>query len=306
MGLVRVIGASIGGVLKEQWKEYFRCGEMDMNTLMVRAHKVITKGSSNDDPSDSIVTNGSLLIVADGQCVIVVSQGKVLDWSAEPGEHYFKDRERAGGAAGLMRQIGSRIAYGGVQAATDQVYYVNMKECMANSFHTPEPVPVQLEDEKSGLSLDASVTLGGTFSYRIKDPLAFYKTLTENVEGIYTRDRLTAQVKSDLLTAVGPALGRLTADGYRPSDIPAQVPALCDALREIMNDSGCWTAVHGLEISNVSLSTLIVNGFSYIQEMQHAAVFAEEEDAEVEWICSCGQRNTGKFCTECGKAKSDL
>lgn len=277
MGLVRVVGTSIEGVLKEQWKEYFRCGEMDMNTLMVRARKVITEGSSNNDPSDSVVTNGSLLLVADGQCVIVVSQGKVLDWSAEPGEHYFKDKTRAGGVVGLMRQIGSRIAYGGVQAVTDQVFYINMKECMANPFQTPEPVPVQLEDRNTGLSMDASVLLGGTFSYRIRDPLAFYKTLTGNIEGIYTRDRLTAQVTSDLLRAVGPALRKLTPDGCRPSEIPAQVPALCGALQKAMNDSECWTAVHGLEISNVSLSTLSVDDISYIQEMQQVAVLAEKE-----------------------------
>jgi len=331
MGIIRAAVSAFGSVVEEQWKELVACDAMGMDTLMCRGYKQISERGANTRKDDNVLTNGSLLLVADGQCVIVVSRGKVVDVCAEPGEHVFIDPDRQGGVKGFFRDVGTRIAFGGgdIQPITHRVYYVNTLECMNNVFVTPSPVPFRIRDAHTGLDMDARVLLAGTYSYRVSDPVKLYKTLAGNVSGAYTRDQLTGQMTSALLTALGPALSRLGERGLRPNQLLQHIPDLCEALRETMSSG--WGGEHGLEIVSMGIGGFSVVDLRTIQGLQKDAVLMNPTMAAATlvgaqanamqlaaangsgkmhaaslwahsgWVCGCGNENAGQYCAACGK-----
>lgn len=337
MGIIRAFSGAMGSVMEEQWKEIFSCDSMDMNTLMRRGTKLVSDRSANTRKDDNVLTNGSLLLVADGQCVIVVSQGRIVDVCAEPGEHIFQDSSQPGGVKGFLGEVGRRVAFGGgdIQTVTHRVYYVNMKECMGVPFSTPAPVPFRMSDRNTTLDMDASVMLGGMYSYRVSDPVKLYKLLIGNIEGTYTRDRLSGQMTSQLLTCLQTSFSRLSALGLRPYQLPEHTDRLREALRETM--SGGWCGEHGLEIVSLSLSSFRIPDAAEIRALQQTAVLRDRSMASAvltgaaasavksaasnrsgnwlsmalmgktpeqqEWICRCGTVSKGKFCPECGRKR---
>ena len=83
MGLIKAIAGAAGGVLADQWKEFFYCDAIDRNTLMVKGQKRTSGRSSNTRGEDNIISNGSKIAVADGQCMMIVEKGKVVEVCAE-------------------------------------------------------------------------------------------------------------------------------------------------------------------------------------------------------------------------------
>ncbi len=337
MGIIRAAASAFGSVFEEQWKEFVTCDAMGMDTLMCRGYKRISDRSTNTRKDDNVLTNGSVLLVSDGQCVIVVSRGKVVDVCTEPGEHIFIDPSRPGGIRGFLSDVGTRMAFGGgdIQPITHRIYYVNMLECMDNPYFTPAPVAFRIHDPNTDLDIDMSVFAAGLYSYRISDPAKFYKLLAGNIGGSYTREKLTEQITSLLLTALGPALSRISEQGIRPYQAPEHIPELCNALREEMN--GGWCGEHGLEIVSLALDSFAVEGMGTIQTLQKDVVLQDVNmaaatitgatanamqtaaangaggmmaaaliapQAEPGWVCSCGAVSRGLFCPECGRRRS--
>ena len=91
MGLIKAGMGAIGGVLADQWKEYFYCDSMTPDVLMCKGQKRISNQgrSSNTSAEDNIISNGSVIAVNVGQCMMIVEQGKVVDLCAEPGEYTY-------------------------------------------------------------------------------------------------------------------------------------------------------------------------------------------------------------------------
>ena len=79
MGRIRAAMGAAGGVMADQWKEYFYCEAMPADLLATRGWKRQSGRSANTKGSDNIITNGSGIAVADGQCMLIVEQGKVVD-----------------------------------------------------------------------------------------------------------------------------------------------------------------------------------------------------------------------------------
>ena len=190
MGLIKAGIGALGGVLADQWKEFFYCEALDMDTLVVKGEKRIGGRSSNTKASDNVISNGSGIAVADGQCMIIVEQGKVVEVCAEPGEYTYDTSTEPSIFAGsfgeslknTFKAIGKRFTYGGDTGKDQRVYYFNTKELIDNKFGTPNPVPFRVVDHKIGLDVDVSVRCSGVYSYRIADPLLFYS----KVCGIFT------------------------------------------------------------------------------------------------------------------------
>ena len=78
MGLIKALAGATGGTLADQWKEYFYCEAMDADVLVCKGEKRTSGRSSNKKGSDNIITSGSVIAVNDGQCMIIVEQGKVV------------------------------------------------------------------------------------------------------------------------------------------------------------------------------------------------------------------------------------
>ena len=310
MGLIKATAAALSGTMDDVWKEMFICDSLPMEVLMVRGVKHVSNRSANTGGDPNTITHGSVIVVADGQCAVVVSGGKVIDSCAEPGEYTFHDPKHVPGLGGLLKETGERITFGGdAPPKMQRVYYINIKESMNNPFLSEAPIALR---SAGGFGLNATLFCSGLYSYRIKDPALFYRLLAGNVAGAYTRTELTRQITSELLTSLGPAIDRLGAQGIRPSELPAHAEELSRALREISNQG--WIGQHGLEIVSVGVSVFspASGDLAEVQRLSRAATLfgmapapEEEERSEPEaWVCQvCGAESTGAFCPQCGRSR---
>ena len=223
MGLIHAALGSAGGVLAEQWKEYIYCDSLPADVLARKGQKRTSSArSTNTKGSDNIITTGSIIAVADGQCMIIVEQGKVVDLCAEPGEYKYDASTEpsifAGGSLAanikeVFKNIGKRFTFGGEPPKDQRVYYFNIKEVVGNKYGTPSPVPFRVVDRNVGLDMDIAIRCFGEYSYRITNPILFYTNITGNVETDYTRENLDSQLKTELLTALQPAFSKISEMG---------------------------------------------------------------------------------------------
>jgi len=150
MGLIKAALGSAGGVLADQWKEFFYCDAMPGNVIAVKGQKRTSGRSSNTKGSDNIISNGSVIAVADGQCMMIVEQGKVVDICAEPGEYTYDTSTEPSIFTGNLGEnvkavfgnIGKRFTFGGEPHKDQKVYYFNTKELMGNKYATPAPISI--------------------------------------------------------------------------------------------------------------------------------------------------------------------
>ena len=283
MGLIKAGIGALGGTLADQWKEFFYCDALDDRIIAVKGRKQISGRSSNTKGNDNIISNGSGIAVADGQCMIIVEQGKVVEVCAEPGEYiYDKSTEPSIFSGNLgksitdtFKTIGKRFAYGGDTGKDQRVYYFNTKELMDNKFGTRNPIPFRVVDSNIGLDVDVSVRCSGIYSYRVADPLLFYTNVCGNIEREYTRDEIDEQLKHEFVSAMIPAFGKLSALELRPNQLAAHNLELESAMDEALSEK--WGAVRGLKIVSVALSsvTLPEEDAEMIKQAQRTAIMRD-------------------------------
>ena len=283
MGLIKAIGGAVGGVLADQWKEYIYCDALAENVLVKKGQKRISGRSSNTQGDANIITNGSIVAVNNGQCMIIVEQGKVVEFCAEPGEFKYDTSTEPSLFSGSLgksivdtfKTIGKRFTYGGDTAKDQRVYYFNVKEIIGNKYGTATPVPFRVVDANIGLDVDISVRCNGEYSYKITDPLLFYKNVCGNVEEPYTRDKIDSQLKSELLTALQPAFAKISAMGVRYSAVPAHTTELADALNEVLSEK--WADLRGIEVASFGVNAIAASEEDerMIKDLQKAAVMRD-------------------------------
>ena len=377
MGLIRAAKGAAGGVFGDQWKEYFYCGSMSSDTLVSKSRKKTSRRSSNRHGSENIISNGSVIAVNDGQCMIIVEQGKVVDVCAEPGEYVYDSftepslfcSDLEDGIVQVFDQIGKRFGFGGETPEDQRVYFINTKELTGNKYGTPGPVPFRVIDANLGLDIDISVRCFGEYSYRIANPILFYTNVCGNVESEFTREELDGQLRSELMTALQPAFARISAMGIRYSELPGHTMELSDALNQILSEK--WEKIRGIRIVSLGVSSIKASeeDEAMLKELQKNAVFrnpamaaahmvgaqasamqaaasnqnagpamafagmnmasnaggvnpselfamarndpsqrsaqqeAQSPVQQESWVCSCGNVNRGKFCSECGNPR---
>lgn len=377
MGLIRAAKGAAGGVFGDQWKEYFYCGSMSSDTLVSKSRKKTSRRSSNRHGSENVISNGSVIAVNDGQCMIIVEQGKVVDVCAEPGEYVYDSFTEPSlfcsnledGIVQVFDQIGKRFGFGGETPEDQRVYFINTKELTGNKYGTPGPVPFRVIDANLGLDIDISVRCFGEYSYRITNPILFYTNVCGNVESEFTREELDGQLRSELMTALQPAFARISAMGIRYSELPGHTMELSDALNQILSEK--WEKLRGIRIVSLGVSSIKASeeDEAMLKELQKNAVFrnpamaaahmvgaqasamqaaasnqnagpamafagmnmasnaggvnpselfamarndpsqrsaqqeAQSPVQQESWVCSCGNVNKGKFCSECGNPR---
>lgn len=262
MGLIKAISSAASGVLADQWKEYFYCDALPADVICIKGKK---RKNSNNKGDDNIISDGSIIAVADGQCMLIVEQGKVVDICAEPGEYkYDKSTEPSifsgklsSSIPAVLKTIGKRFTFGGDTAKDQRVYYFNTKELMGNKYGTPAPVPFRVVDEKAGIDVDISIRCFGEYSYKVTNPVLFYTNVCANVSNSFTRSQIDSQLKSELLTALQPAFARISAQGIRYSALPGHTKEIAAALNEELSDS--WRDRRGIEIVMVGVNSVKAN-----------------------------------------------
>lgn len=279
MGLIRAGIGALGGTLADQWKEFFYCDALPNDVLMRRGQKRTGRRSSNTRGNDNIISNGSGIAVADGQCMIIVEQGKIVEVCAEPGEFtYDTSTEPSVFVGGLgdgikatFKTIGKRFTYGGDTGKDQRVYYFNTKEIIDNKFGTPSPIMFEVVNKRIGISRTVQVRCNGVYTYVISDPLRFYTRLCGNVEYEFTRDQIDAQLKAEFIDALQPAFGELAEQELRPAQIPAKANALKAAMNNALKQE--WIENRGISVEKIALNpiTLTEEGLKKINEMEDAA-----------------------------------
>ena len=280
MGLIKAGLGALGGVMADQWKEFFYCDALDMDTLMVKGQKRTSGRSSNTRGSDNIISNGSGIAVADGQCMIIVEQGKIVEVCAEPGEYTYDTSSEPSIFAGKFgeslkasfKAVGKRFTYGGDTGKDQRVYYFNTKEIMGNKFGTPSPIIYEVMNKRLGMSRTVNVRCNGVYSYTISDPLLFYTRVCGNVEQAYTRDIIDEQLKSEFVSALQPAFGALAEMELRPAQLPAKANELKKAMNEALQAE--WVD-RGLAVAKIALNPITLNpeDMKKIQEMEDSASY---------------------------------
>ncbi len=283
MGLIKAGMGAVGGVLADQWKEFFYCEAMGKEVMVTKGQKRISGRSSNTKGNDNIISNGSGIAVADGQCMIIVEQGKIVEVCAEPGEFTYDSSTEPSIFSGKLgdsikdtfRTIGKRFAYGGDTGKDQRVYYFNTKELIDNKFGTPNPIPFRVVDSKIGLDIDVSVRCSGVYSYKIADPLLFYTNVCGNVEQEYTRDELDSQLKTEFISALQPAFGKLSDLELRPNQIVSHNTELEDAMNVALSTK--WGELRGLKVVSIALGsvTLPEEDAEMIKQAQRTAIMRD-------------------------------
>ena len=281
MGLIKAITGAAGGVLADQWKEYFYCEALPANILAVKGMKRVSGRSSNTKGSDNIISSGSVIAVADGQCMMIVEQGKVVEICAEPGEYTYDAATEPSIFTGdlsesipaVLSNIGKRFTFGGEASKDQRVYYFNTKELVGNKYGTPSPVPFRVVDRNVGLDVDISIRCFGEYSYRITNPVLFYTNVCGNVDFAYDRAEIDGQLKTELLTALQPAFAKISDMGIRYSALPGHTMELADALNEVLSRK--WSQLRGVEIVSFGVSSVKASeeDEAMIKELQRNAAF---------------------------------
>ena len=283
MGLIKAGIGALGGTLADQWKEFFYCDSIDKEVLVVKGQKRTSGRSSNTKGNDNIISNGSGIAVADGQCMIIVEQGKVVEVCAEPGEFTYDTSTEPSIFAGSLGQsikdtfktIGKRFTYGGDTGKDQRVYYFNLKEIIDNKFGTPNPIPFRVVDSKIGLDVDVSIRCSGVYSYKIADPLLFYTNVCGNVTDEYRREEIDTQLKQEVISSLQPAFGRLSELELRPNQIVTHNTDLENAMNETLTAK--WGQLRGLQIVSIALGsvTLPDEDAEMIKQAQRTAIMRD-------------------------------
>jgi membrane protease subunit (stomatin/prohibitin family) len=297
MGLLKAGVGALSGVLADQWREYVYCESMDQDVLAVKGQKRVSGRSSNTKASDNIISNGSIIAVNEGQCMMIVEQGKIAEFCAEPGEFVFDSSTEPSVFFGGFGQslgesfktLGKRFTFGGDTAKDQRVYYFNTKELVGNKYGTANPVPFRVVDKNVGLDVDIAIRCHGEYSFKIADPMLFYVNVCGNVESVYRRTELESQLKAELLTALQPAFARISEMGIRYSALPGHTMELADALNEVLSEK--WTQLRGLKIVSFGVASVTASeeDEQMIKQLQRNAAFRDPTMAAAHMVGSQAQ-----------------
>ena len=290
MGLIKAALGSVRSILADQWKEYFYCDSMADNVLVAKGKK--HSAGSNNRGSDNIISNGSVIVVNEGQCMMIVEQGQIAEFSAEPGEFTWDASTEPTifhgdlyeGIEASWESLKRRFTFGGTAAKDQRVYYFNLKEIIGNKYGTPAPVPFRVVDANIGLDMDVSIRCNGEYSYKITNPMLFYKNVCGNITRDYTRDQFDSQLKAEFLTALQPAFAQISAQGIRYSALPGHTVELAKAMNDALTAK--WSGLRGISIVSVGINSVTASAEdeATLKELQKSAVFRSSDMAAAHMV----------------------
>ncbi len=283
MGLLKAGIGALSGVLADSWRDYFYCDALSSDVLAARGFKKVDKRSSNTKGSDNVISNGSIINVNEGQCALIVDSGKVAEICAEAGEFVYDQSSEPSIFYGKLgdsikqtfKEIGKRFTFGGSAPVDQRIYFINTKEIMSNRYGTANPIPFRVVDKNIGLDVDVSLRCNGEYSYRIVNPILFYTNVCANFKDTFTRENIDSMLKSEIINALQPALGKLSDIGVRPSALPSHTLEICDSLNEQLSQK--WGELRGITISsfNMNAPTIPPEDQEMIKQLQRTAVMRD-------------------------------
>lgn len=233
MGLIKAAVGAIGSTMQDQWKEAIRCENMPNDVLMVK--KTTPNG---------VISNGSTIIVAPGQCAIIYDNGRVIDATAEEGTYTFDSSSTpsffAGQFGAVFKEMWQRFTYNGATAKQQAVFFFNTKEIVDNRFGTPVPIPYQdwshpIPNQMTGTvtPLRVNVRCFGKYTFRISNPALFMNTMAGTAD-IYKKDLVIEQIRTEVIASFQNVLNEL---GNSEHKVPVlELSSQTDEIKEIMDE----------------------------------------------------------------------
>ena len=297
MGLIDAAKNAVQNVFADTWREYFYCDSMDDDILMVKGQKKVSGKSSNTKGSDNVISNGSVIAVNEGQCMLIVDQGAIVEVCAQPGEFIYDSSSEPSifyGSLGeslknSFKSLGRRISFGGDVAKDQRVYFVNIKQISGNKYGTAQPIPFRLYYPNLNIDRPVQLRCNGEYVFKITDPILFYKEEAGNVVSEYEKtDLVQNTLRPEFLNALRSVLGDYAQKGIRYDELTFHSAEICTALQDKLSQS--WTEKRGLTLVSIELAPSIpdkdlesIQKFSdmqYYNNMQNAAGALVESQAE--------------------------
>ncbi len=277
MGIIKAVTGAVGGVMADQWLEMYYCDSIPQGILAIRGKKHVSERSSNTKGDENVISDGSVIVVNEGQSAIAVEQGKVIGCYAQPGEHVFHGGRASifscGGVKGIGKEIFSRVGFGGDVAIHQYILYIDMKEQMGNPFTVSFPICVT--DDGIGMQLTATAKVKGVFSFRITEPGTFYQKIFRGASGTMTVRDVLPQLQAEYATAMMEASAKLFAGSLRLSDMPGKVAQIADAVSECMTEK--WVGLRGFTVVSTAIESLTVcdEDMREIQTVQRSKILRD-------------------------------
>ena len=277
---------SARNTVEDQYLEYFYCDAFADGVLAVKGKKRNQKGVNKGN--DNVISSGSIVEVNAGQAALIIDEGKVADFCAEPGQYVYDASTEPSIIGGLLtgkfgqsvvdtfKEVGKRWAFGQEIPKTQRVYYINIIEVRNNLWGTSNPIPFFIADQVTGFQGDISLIANGEYTFHISDPIRFYSFIAANFAGdSYNKKELQSIMRSDFMTALQPALGALSdyGVGIRYSAITTKTDILVEKLNEKLSDK--WSKMRGMEVIDVTFNTLKATeeDEARIKQFQDTAVY---------------------------------
>ena len=264
MGLIKAVLGSVSGTLSDQWKEYFYCEAMPNALLVTKGKKKQNGRTSNTHGDENIISNGSIIAVATGQCAIITDGGKVIELVAEEGEFRWDTSTEpsimSGGLKDLSKTfdtIGKRFTFGGDVAGDQRIFYVNTKEIIDNKFGSPTPIPYHIVDKNIGLDADFDIRVNGLYSFKITDPIKFYTNVCGNISSDYTKDVILEQMRTEFVSSLQVGLAKIGASGMRPSELPSYANEIGEAMDSALSSK--WSELRGIDVVSVAFNPITLS-----------------------------------------------
>lgn len=275
MGLIKAFGGAARTTLADQWKEFIYCDAMSADVLMQKGQARIGEKSSNTKRSENIISDGSKVAVNEGQCMLIVENGRIVDFCAEPGEYLYQTGTEPSmldsGWHGLkesFKKVGKRFTFGGQPENDQRVYYINTKEIMGNKVGVGE---VPFRDSEFGFTI--MLKGYGTYSYRITDPIMFYANVCGNVQDVFRRSQIDEQLKTEVQHNLQPALGKIALKGIAYDQLPLYTNEIADQLNQELTED--WVQNRGISVVAVALASITPDAESAkkIAQFQESRVY---------------------------------
>ena len=276
MGLIKVatqvfgaLNGAIDNTLTSAWVDYFESGDMT-GILMKRGNKISSKGSVNKKGDENIISSGSGIDVQENQCMILVENGQIVDFCAEPGRYTFDASTAPSlmsgdnhGLKALAATFGQQFLAGGSRMNTQRVFYINLGEIQGFKWGsgniTFDHWEADIMSGKPVWHIATTLMGNGTYSIHVTDPARFYQTIGvqkagTDGDGIISKEDIELQIKTEAIAAIRQGVGQLSKLHIPYTDIVTHEFQLCEDVNLLLSQN--WRDARGIEIFKIAIGML--------------------------------------------------
>lgn len=274
MGLFKAGLGAFGGALADQWKDFYTIPDGLSPTAALFSAVLAGSNSgrgSNVSGSTDVITNGSKIVVPEGYGLILMQDGAITGFAAEPGGYEWNSEAQDsrsifagdGIASALIHTSWERFKFGGRPQAQQRAYFVALKELPNNKFGTPS----EIYWDDAYLNTQVGAMARGTYTLKIADPILFVKQylpakyLQHGAVFDFTdlKNDAAEQLFSEIIGSLASALSLYTNDpaqGNRITRIQQDAIGFALSLSAAVERSYSWRSERGLEIVRTAIVSI--------------------------------------------------